>query len=129
MDITPSSIPLSLDAPQVSVSLVALADFLASSSCSLVKATILSFLALSSSAFLLWSLASLSTCILLCAITWAMDSIASSVMMSRQSHQASFMSLGIKVTCLAWMVHNWLSSNNPIKYALLPSCKALMAVD
>ena len=112
-----------------SVLLVTLADFLVSSSCSLAKDAILSFLALSSSAFFLWSLASLSTCILLCAITWATDSIASSVMTSQWSHSASIMSLGIKVTRFAWMVHNWLFSNNPIKYASLPSCKALMAVD
>ena len=47
------------------------------------------------------------------------------------SHQillASCISLGIIVTCLAWIVHKLVSSNRPTIYASMASCKAPMAL-
>ncbi|KAJ1452428.1 hypothetical protein M885DRAFT_526985 [Pelagophyceae sp. CCMP2097] len=43
--------------------------------------------------------------------------------------RASWMSLGMMVTRLAWMAHKLVSSKRPTRYASEASCRARMAVD
>ena len=49
--------------------------------------------------------------------------------LSPQIHLASWMSLGILVTLLAWIVHRFVSLNRPTKYASAASCRHIMAAD